>query len=179
MANIRTARRSGFVRRGGRMVRESLWIGVTGTNTTLAAGSTAALINVTGAAILALRPITIVRSRGLLFLTSDQAAAAEPQAITLGCAVVSDQSVAIGVTALPTPTTDKDSDAWYVYQSLMASHGAGTVDSEQGQWVEYDSRAMRKMEDGFQLVYVLETAEVALTEGVVARHMGRVLVKLH
>jgi len=179
MANIRTARRSGRVFRGGRMVRETLWAGVTGSFESIATASTAVLLNITGAGLLALRPWTVVRSRGVIMLETDQDAARERQAVNIGAAIVSDQAVAIGITALPTPTTDKDSDLWYLYQSVMASQGAGTVNNNLGTFVEYDSRAMRKVEDGSQLVYVLESEVVALTQGTITRHTGRLLIKLH
>ncbi len=133
MANIRVARRSGLVRRGGRMVRETLWGDVAATGTTLATAGAATLINVTGAGLLSLRPWTVIRARGAMYLKSDQTAAAEDQAVGLGMAIVSDQAVAIGVTAVPTPDTDGGSDLWFVYQTLMASHGAGTVRSAQSQ----------------------------------------------
>ncbi len=55
MANIRTARRSGRVFRGGAMRRESLWLGVPGTSSGFAA-TTAAILATLNAAALALRP---------------------------------------------------------------------------------------------------------------------------
>ena len=179
MANIRVARRSGRILRGGRMVRETLWGDVVGTNTGIATPLVPVLLNVTGALFLDLRPFTVVRVRGGMHLQSDQTAGAELQAINYGVAVVSDQAVAIGVTAIPTPTADAGSDAWLVYQSLMTSHGAGTVDSEQGRFIEYDSRAMRRVEDGFQVVFVVETDIAGLTQGVNFRNRARLLIKLH
>ncbi len=178
MANIRVARRSGFVRRGGRMVRETLWGDVVATGTTFATAGAAVLINVTGAGLLALRPWTVIRARGSMFVKSDQTAAAEDQAIALGMAIVSDQAVAIGITAVPTPDTDAGSDLWFVYQTLMAAHGAGTVDSNEGRFIEYDSRAMRKVEDGSQLIVVGESI-AAITNGLILRHQSRILIKLH
>jgi len=114
-----------------------------------------------------------------MFIDSDQAAASEDQALNLGLAVVSIQASAIGVTAVPTPTTDQGSDLWFVYQSIMSSHGAGTVDSNKGVGFAYDSRAMRKVEDQQDVVVVAETDLIALTDGVSFRHTGRMLVKLH
>ncbi len=57
------ARKSGFVRRGGRMVRETIWFGQTETQTVLAAANTAAILTSLNAAALALRPFTIIRSQ--------------------------------------------------------------------------------------------------------------------
>jgi hypothetical protein len=58
------------------------------------------------AAALALRPFTIVRSRFTYGVISDQAASLEDQVGAVGIAVVSDQAVAVGATAVPTPITD-------------------------------------------------------------------------
>jgi len=179
VANIRAARRSGRIFRGGAMVRESLWIDTVGTLTSLAGGSTAALINSAGAGLLALRPFTVVRTRGFLYLETDQTAASERQALNFGKCVVSDQASIIGVTAVPTPTTDKGSDAWFTFVTIMTSQLAGAIDSQVGIGVAYDSRAMRKVEDGFDLLTVIETEVVALTQGVTLRHTGRTLLKLH
>ena len=65
------------------------------------------------AAALALRPFTIVRSRFEVGIISDQTAATEDQLGAIGMAVVSDQAVAVGVTAVPTPITDMGSDLWF------------------------------------------------------------------
>ena len=179
MANIRTARRSGLVLRGGRNVRETLWGDVVGTNNVLASPSTAVLANVTGSVFLNLRPFTIVRARGFLHLMSDQEAASELQAVNFGICVASDQAVLIGITALPTPTTDQGSDLWQTFVTLMAAHGAGTVDSQRGVGVAYDSKAMRRVEDGAQLVFVAESEVNTVSGGLIVRHTGRVLIKLH
>jgi len=107
MANIRRSRRSGFTTRGGRSVRESLWFDGPVFNTNMGAASTAVLVSSLSAAALALRPFTVVRTRGSMFLETDQQAASEFYQAAIGCCVVSDQAVAIGVTAVPTYTYPK------------------------------------------------------------------------
>ena len=179
MANIRTGRRSGLVLRGGRNRRETLWFFFDGTGTTPGSSTTAALLNVLNAAALALTPFTIVRTRGYFHIRSDQEAADEDQALNLGYAVVSEQASAIGITAIPTPTTDRGSDLWFVYESLASSQFAGGDTSLRGIGKEYDSRAMRKVEEGQDIVTVIETEVAGLTSGLFIRHWGRMLVKLH
>ena len=177
MANIRTARRSGLVLRGGRNRRETLWFGGTQLRTTIAGALGAVALTSLNATALQLRPFTIVRSRGFMYLQSDQAAAAEFQAVAYGAAVVSDQSVAIGITALPTPVTDSGSDLWFVYEWL-AANASDLVDvTTGGQFKEVDSRAMRKVEDGQDLVEVAETG--AQTNGLSIQTFMRFLIKLH
>ena len=179
MANIRTARRSGLVLRGGRNRRDTLWTSITGTGTVLASSTTSALINSANAALLALTPFTVVRVRGYFHIISDQTAAAEDQAVNLSYAIVSEQAVAIGVSAVPTPTIDQGSDLFFVFDTLMAAQFAGTADALRGIGKSYDSRAMRKVEEGQDIAVVVETEVGGVTDGLLVRHMGRMLIKLH
>ncbi len=173
------ARKSGFVRRNNRMVRETVWFGGVISVTTLAAASTATLVTSLNAAALALRPFTVIRTRGTLQLTSDQTAATENQDVQYGRCVVSDQATAIGVTAVPTPSTDNSSDAWYVFETVFSQL---FVTTDIGRFIsvqqhDFDSRAMRKVEDGFDVISVVETG--AGSDGAVIRAFARTLVKLH
>ncbi len=182
MANIRTARRSGRVFRGGGMRRESIWIDVVGTITATVAASTAVLLNISSAGLLALRPFTVIRSRGYIYVQSDQNAAQELVACAIGHAVVSEQASAIGITAVPTPVTDKGSDLWFMYQTIMDFGGTGSAAAATGSagvGLEYDSRAMRKVEDGDDVITVFESEIAGLTLGLTFRHTGRCLIKLH
>ena len=180
MANIRVARRSGLVLRGGRNRRDTIWGSLDTTESVLTGAPTAVLTNSLNAAGLALRPFTVIRTRGIIQVRSDQAGATESYGADLGCAVVSDQAVAIGVTAVPTPLTDKSSDLWFVYEQLFGrieiGSGAGTgVPVQTSMFKEFDSKAMRKVEEGQDLVTVVEN-ELAGCNIIVS---GRFLVKLH
>ena len=181
MANIRRARRSGLVLRGGRNVRETRWLNLTESSTTLPAANSGVITNVTGASILALRPFTVIRSRGILHVETDQSAASEVYSVAWGAAVVSDQAVAVGITAVPTPFIDAVSDLWFIYEQVVGSFvlgdATGFVDSA-GVLKPYDSRAMRKVEEGAQMVFVAENGSVT-ANGCVIRVNGRVLIKLH
>jgi len=178
MANIRTVRRSGRVFRGGRMRRESLWAALGTVETTMAGAPTAVLILSLNATALALRPFTVVRTRGIMQVRSDQVAGIESYGVDFGLAVVSDQAVLVGVTAVPTPLTDKASDIWYVYEQMFATQtgnaSTGNV-QDVGTSKEFDSRAMRKVEEGSDIVGVVEN-ELA---GAIVVVSGRFLIKLH
>ncbi len=162
------------------MVRETLWGGLVETSTNLAAANTASITNVTGATLLALRPFTVVRSRMVVHVESDQSAATEIQIVGVGQCVVSDQAVAIGPTAVPTPMTDKDSDAWFTYDTIINSF---VVISAIGSFTPagtsrvIDSKAMRRVEDGFQIITVIENSSISLGSNVIVT--GRLLLKLH
>ncbi len=175
------ARKSGFIRRGGRMVRETAWIGGLFQNTTLAAATTATLTSSLNAAALALRPFTVIRTRGVIGIRSDQSSVSEIQNAMFGQCVVSDQAVAIGVTAVPTPFTDNASDVWMVLEALF---GALLVTSDIGRLLSggqvdrtFDSKAMRKVEDGQDVITVVETA--GGSSGAIITEFSRLLVKLH
>ena len=179
MANIRRARRSGLVVRGGRSVRESLWIGVGATATIITGPQGNAILNSFNTIALALRPFTNVRVRGVMHMESDQTAAAENQAAAIAYAVVSDQASAVGITAVPTPVADLGSDLFFVYKSLLGSSLVGETGDGANVMAEYDSRAMRRVDDDSDLVVVLGTDVAALSAGVFVRHSARLLVKLH
>jgi len=173
------ARKSGFVRRRGSMVRETRWLDIPAAITTLAAASTASVTHVLTAEELALRPFTIIRTRGFLHTQSDQSAASENFHVALGVAVVSDQASAIGVTAVPTPFTDQESDLWLVYEMLLASFlfgdATGFIQLANGR--TYDSKGARKVEDGQDVNVILETS--AASSGAIVQHSARMLIKLH
>ncbi len=177
MANISVSRKSGFIRRSGVMRRESLWAAILPVANTLAAGSTAVLSSVLGAGALNLRPFTIVRTRGFLHVRSDSTVAAEFFHAALGFAVVSDQASAVGVTAVPTPDTERSSDLWFLFAE-GGGNGFTAVNEVSGQyWEDFDSKAMRKVEDGQDMVIVKETSSISL--GAIVTHGGRFLIKLH
>ncbi len=171
-----------FTRDRGRLGsqrRETLWtpiapaiINLTATGTSLAYSASAAEQ--------ALRPYTIIRTHLHLSIVSDQVIAQEDQHMAIGFAVVSDQAQAIGITAVPTPITDLDSDAWYLHHFLSNEFcfitGVG-FNSGGNQQVEVDSKAMRRVEDGFNNVVTLEVA--SFSDGMSITTAGRQLLKLH
>ena len=169
-------RRSNFVRS---QRRETAWIFQNFTADTVAAGA-AVLVSTLNAAALALRPFTIVRTRGMLTVNSDQLAASESQEIGFGMAVVSDQASAIGVTAVPTPVQDMGSDLFFVYEGVVNDliFGDATGFQSAAQTTKYfDSKAMRKVSEDQDVVVVLESPGISLGADVITQF--RMLLKLH
>ena len=167
-------------RRGSVQRRESLWIFGNPIDTTLSAASTAALVSTLNAAALALRPFTVVRTRGQLWIRSDQTAAAEDYAASLGMAVVSEQAAAIGVTAVPTPEADRGSDMFFLFESgqqAFTRFDATGVLGMEGIVIGFDSKAMRKVNGDQDIAVVIETASISLGAQVMVSF--RMLVKLH
>jgi len=173
------ARKSGFVRRHGVMRRETMWLTNPYATSSIGAGSTAVLAAALNAAALALRPFTIVRVRGHFHVRSDQTAASETWGCSMGYAVVSDQASAIGVTAVPTPEADRDSDLFFVYESMIGRFAISSAASfvDVGRGVDFDSKAMRKVEQGQDMVITVETPSV-VSSGVITDG-SRILIKLH
>jgi len=177
MAN-RIARRSGFLQRGGRSVRESLWLFGAPVNVALGAPGTASLMASLNAAALALRPFTVVRVRGEVLVKSDQSAATETFVGSFGMAVVSDQAIAIGVTAVPTPGTDRGSDLFFVYETQIGTfHLIGTSAISSFVSRSFDSKAMRKVNEGQDIAVVAEADTFG--SGVTVTMAFRMLIKLH
>jgi len=173
----RSFRSRGVRVRGAR--RESMWLFTTTSEVSITAASTAVLAFSLNAAALALRPFTVVRTRMDWYCRSDQVAAPEVWGAALGCAVVSDQASAIGVTAVPTPFTDQGSDLFYVYEQnfgrLEVQSAAGV--QEVGRMVKIDSKAMRRVNDDQDLILTIETN--TFQPSALSIIGGRMLIKLH
>jgi len=159
--------------------RQTAWLEIPSFTATMGAASTATFNASLTANEKLQRPFTIVRVRGYFHLESDQSAASEFYGATLSMSVVSDQASAIGVTALPTPETDKESDSFFLYESLFGSFLFGTAVGfvTAGVHRSFDSKAMRKVQEGQDVVLVCESS--TLSAGCLLRGTGRVLIKLH
>ncbi len=133
---------------------------------TLASGSTVNDQNLIEATLLALGlfPSTIVRTRGTFWVQSDQNAANETPFGAFGFAVVSERARAVGVTAIPFPVTDEGSDLFFVHQTFLGgSFGASTGALFANPWHQYDfdSKAMRKLEDGMAIAVQIQNSSGA------------------
>ena len=125
-------------------------------------------------------PATVIRIRGQLWIRSDTLSASEEPFGAIGMAVVTDQALAIGVTAVPTPITDQSSDNWFLWQPFAQSIAfldATGMNFNRFAQFELESKAMRKVDDGKAVVVVLENASAA--HGMVYLMEFRMLVKLH
>jgi len=157
-----------------RSTRKSLWLALQPAAVTLASGASNLVFSLNAAA-LDLRPFTIVRTRLELMVISDQAAAVEQQIGALGVAVVSDQAVGVGITAVPTPITDIGSSLWFAH-ALALGQASQTVDnSNPPTRISIDSKAMRKVEVGSDMIVTLELS--AIGAGAQFFVGGRILVK--
>ncbi len=166
----------------GRVRRKTTWLASFDSTaiTSLAPNAAAVDQAFTGAAIAALGPSTIVRVRGMVFVTSDQTAASELTFGALGMAVVSEQARVAGLAAVPTPITEEASDLWFVHQFFGDSIGVATAIGLVGLGTPtfFDSKAMRKLEgdDSQAIVVLMENASA--TAGLEYVLKFRILVML-
>jgi len=169
-------------RRGHRVTRsrrETSWLGIDIVSQSL--NGAAAITHVMTAAELAKRPFTVVRTHLSVRIESDQSAASEKQMGGIGLCVVSSQAVAVGVTAVPTPLTELESDLWFVHQimqdSFLFGDATGFTDPT-GTIYNIDSKAMRRVNDDQEIVIVGEGAGGAFG-GLIMDIAGRLLIKEH
>ena len=178
MANVRVGRKSGFIMRNGRMRRETVWFQFPFASTSLSASSTQVLQYALNAAALELRPFTVTRTRFNWSVLSDQSAATEDFIGNFGMCVVSDQAVAVGVAAIPTPATDQGSDLWFLIQPWIGRFSlVGSEINQDLRPMEIDSKAARKVDIGQDVVGTVEAGIGG--SGCIVRTVGRMLVKLH
>ncbi len=157
--------------------RDTIWFNGIEIEQALGTGGTSVLLTALSSTGLGYRPFTIVRARGYMHIVTDQSAAGESQRAAFGMAVVSEQAHAIGVTAVPTPVTDDESGLWFVYEWLLTATIATGIETE-GAGMKIDSKAMRKVQEGDQVISVVQSG--ATSDGLLFQaYTPRLLVKLH
>ncbi len=177
MANV-TRRRSSFIR-GRSSGRQTEWLASADVSAGVAVAA-ATLVFDSSMAVgeLAKRPFTITRVRGIMAVRSSQVAALQDQFGALGFAVVSDEAVAVGVSALPAPITNEQSDLFFVWLPFAQSQGV----SSSGAGIfsvsyQLDSKAQRKVEPGQDIVVVVENASASTAFTYFLK--WRMLIKTH
>ncbi len=144
---------------------------------TLAAGSKVLDQSLTTAELAKL-PFTVVRVRGEVLVISDQIAGAEEQLLGIGFGVFSDTAVAAGVASLPDPITNESDDLWFVHKFVFNTIlGTSNIQGNIGGVQMFDSKAMRKVEEGSDIAVVLANGSASF--GLEFWLKFRLLVKLH
>jgi len=145
------------------------------TATTLAAATKVIAQSFPASTLAAVVPATVVRVRGNIWVASDQASSSEEPFGALGFAIVSQNALTAGVASVPGPITDEIEDRWFVYEYFQAYFATG-----QGvTWQRYafDSKAMRKIQDGDAIVIMVENAHSTMGMEFIVKF--RILFKLH
>ncbi len=177
MAFRQTQNRGSFRGRGSKRLTE--WgICSVATGFSSAAAGTKVIAFLAPAAVLEPEsPATIVRSRLLLSIRSDQSAATENQMGAFGCGFVNVVAGALGITALPGPATDCAWGGWFVWQPIVQAIRVTTDVGFDPQYVtQYviDSKSMRKFESDMSLLWMIENVGAHGFDFAVT---GRMLVK--
>ncbi len=141
-------------------------------------GSVATLLGTLNAAALLLRPFTILRTRTVLQIGSDQFASTENNNGVWTCQVVTDSATAAGIASVPTPLDEASAD-YFIYQAFQFDVAVGDTTgflwNRQKEYV-IDSKAMRKVLFDDDVAIVVDARNAA---GFNVGMEGRMLVKLH
>jgi len=118
---------------------------------------------------------TIVRTRGVFTIVSDQEAADEQQVGALGFMRVTDEAITAGAASIPGPVTNADDDGWFVWVPFVRQLRAGIG---LGPWMTnfmIDSKAQRIVREGQQVAVMVENASSShgLTIQVALRVLSR------
>jgi len=157
--------------------RMTQWAGSVDSTTsqTLAAGASVLDQSLSQATLGQLVPATVVRTRGNLWITSDQTSANEQGFGALGMAVVTEQARVAGVGSIPTPITNEANEQWFVWESFLGYFATGQ--GETWQRYQFDSKAQRKVQEGDAIVVTLENASALFGLEYIIKF--RMLLKLH
>ena len=160
--------------------RKTLWLQFPAQTAPQAlAANTTLLFSSLNAAALALRPFTVIRTVGSVFVSSDQQAASEAPFGSFGLVVVSDQAIAAGAASIPDAYTDNASD-WLLHRSwgvqFVLSSAVGIANSGLREFM-FDQKGQRKVDIGQDLALMFTNASSA--NGGQFLSMVRILLKLH
>jgi len=104
---------------------------------------------------------TVLRSRGEILIVGNPNAAADNEVVAMGLAVVSDEAVAVGGAALPSPIASPDFD-WFWFHYVLLQDLVSVVPTPDSigmnARVTIDSKAMRKASPNHSVVLIAELA---------------------
>ena len=111
---------------------------------------------------------TVVRTVGILAVGGGSAVGA------LGACVVSDIAFAAGIASLPDPVTEISDDLWNMIVPFAATSSA----DPNHRAYPFDSRAMRKIEEGQTLAFIIANASASsMTFSLYLRSLAKVAVR--
>ena len=99
---------------------------------------------------------TIVRCRGEILCGLDVGAAGDGAVVGHGLMVMDDDQLAVGLTGMPDPEADLDADwIWHGFSPLRSESGTQGQDHGDQHRLTIDSKAMRRIKQNDNLVYVI------------------------
>jgi len=140
--------------------------------------NTGVILAISNAALNLLRPFTIIRTRMVFLITSDQGASSETASGVFAGIVVQEEAGDVGIGSVPIPI-EEPSAPYFMFEpfihELQFDSSVGTQ-SPAGTLTHVDSKAMRKVGLTETVVLVAETESV---DGAIITAQGRMLIKLH
>ena len=155
------ANRRPFVRGVRGPTRKTQWGGLADQAYLTVASGGSTLISSTSFAA----PATVVRNRGMVAIKPSSYTADVSPVGAVGMGIVSQEALAVGVSAIPTPFSDADWGGWLMWRSF-AYHFESITQAGVllGTWnMEIDSKAMRKVEPNEALVFIAESQSGAFS----------------
>ena len=104
---------------------------------------------------------TVRRTRGLITILSDQESVVEHVTGAIGFVVVSDLALAAGAASIPGPVTDANDDGWFVWEPVSGTTDSDLTSTGTNQPAlrfAFDSKAMRRVEEGSGIAIMVENA---------------------
>ncbi len=154
------------------------WSDMNDAQTSVVAGTKTLLFSLTPTVAV---DVTILRTRILMLIRSDQKVAPEDQKGALGMILVSNEAVAAGAASIPGPVSDASAD-WFLYQpftqALQFTTAAGlTTAGTDGVQYDIDSKSKRILQGTDQSVAVMIEPH-SDSEGFIVDLMGRILTRV-
>ncbi len=107
---------------------------------------------------------TVRRTRGRVWFGSDQSSTTEAYSGAFGLVVVNDIALAAGAASIPGPNTDRDDDGWFVWEGVANEtilKDATGIQQPALSMIEFDSKGMRRIEEGFSVAMMFENASAS------------------
>ena len=99
---------------------------------------------------------TIVRTRGLLSVISDQATILEEQRGAFGMIRVTDRARVAGAVSIPGPATDANDDGWFTWVPICQDSVQDVAGGLNGMQYVIDSKSQRIIQTGTDVAVMIE-----------------------
>ena len=139
--------------------RDYTWTGNTGV-AALASGGTADF----GGVATNTQAATIVRIRGQLLASIDGPVDGDKVVVAAGFIAVTEEQVAVGPTAIPSPLSDLDAEwIWHGFLLMQSQGVVATQDTTQMARLMIDSKAMRKLKQSQEAHLIVHASSLSGT----------------
>ena len=140
------------------------WNGLsTGTSAVALAGGAPAISSV----VITGGPGTLIRSRGEILASIDGPTDGDKIGIGFGLIRGTEEQVAVGASAVPSPLDDLDADwVWHGFILLQSQAVVATSAGQQFGRLTVDSKAMRKFRQGEVLILAIDSINMAGTPAI-------------